>query len=263
MKRFLFVAGGSLLLLSACKALDAPPTSIPLGLVTITTGDAPSVHQTSPSAYFVDAVNVSIPNSSSNADTCAEVGFPGTTGVSPLAQVDAGTPLTVAFTQDTAQLTPAPADVNGYIFYKLPLNDSVRVTPGSTGHLTIPGATNFFHPFDFTFVNADSLKLQPIPSSPDSTHDLNLTWNPQIGATASVVVQLEFGTSTSTINTQILCQFTDNGSHAVQASLANIWRAANTKKVHAYRFLTTFNNDGTDEVGVLSTYSTDSTTVLP
>ena len=76
-------------------------------------------------------------------------------------------------------------------------------------------------------------------------------------------MQLEFGSSESTVNTQIFCQFTDNGSHSVQASLANTWRAANFRRVHAYRFLTTFNNDGTDEVGVISTYATDSTVINP
>ncbi len=263
MKRILFVTAASLLVLSACKTLDAIPSSIPLAFVSISMGDAPSVHRTSPTAYFVDAVNVSIPNSNSSADTCAEIGFPGTNAVTPLTQVAAGSPVLVATTLDTAQLTPSPADVNGYVFYRLPANDSIRIVPGSTGRVTIPGAANAFHAFDFTFVNADSLKLAPLEASADSTHDMPIAWNPQLGAKASIVVQLEFGNSASTVNTQVFCQFTDNGSHSVQASLANVWRAANVRRVHAYRFLTTFNNDGTDEAGVISTYATDSTVIHP
>lgn len=262
-KRFLFVAAASLLALGACKTLDSIPKSVPLGLVTVTTGDAPGFHMTSPTAYFVDAVNVNIPNSSNNADTCAQIPYPGTQNISPLAQVNAGTPVTIATSLDTAQLTPSAADVNGYVFYRLPTNDSIRVLPGSQSRVIIPGASNGFHAFNFTFVNADSLALGAIESSPDSTHDLPLSWHPQVGALASVVVELEFGNSPTTVNTQIFCQFTDNGSHSVQASLANLWRAANTKKVHAYRFLTTFNNDGTDEVGVVSTYATDNTVIHP
>ena len=263
MKRFSFVVAASLLLLGACKSLDSIPSSIPLGFISISTGDAPSVHMTSPTAYFVDAVNVQIPNSSTSADTCAEIGYPGTQGITPLSQVDAGTPVVVATTTDTAQLTPTAADVNGYIFYRLPTNDSIRVVPGSTARVTIPGAASAFHAFNFTFVNADSLILAPLDASPDSVHNMPVTWNPQVGAQASVVVELIFGGSSSTLNTQIFCQFTDNGSHSVQASLANVWRTANFRKVHAYRFLTTFNNDGTDEVGVISTYATDSTHINP
>ncbi|MBA2684370.1 MAG: hypothetical protein H0U66_07770 [Gemmatimonadaceae bacterium] len=261
MKRFLFVAVASLLVLGACKSLDSIPSSIPLGFVTVQMSDAPSTHRTSPTAYFVDATNVSIPNSGQNADTCAEIGYPGSQVVSPLAQIDAGTPLVFATTLDTAQLTPSAADANGYIFYRLPTGDSLRIVPGSTSRITIPGVSNGFHAFNFTFTNADSLKIQPLQASPDSVHDLPVTWNPQNGA--SVVLQLEFGATPSSINTQIFCQFTDNGSHAVQASLANAWRTAAARRVHAYRFLTTFNNDGTDEVVVVSTYGTDNTVILP
>ena len=263
MKRFLFVAAVTLVTLGACKSLDSVPRSVPLGIVSISTGDGASVHTTSPSAYFVDAVNVSIPNSGTSADTCADISYPGTATVTPLSQINAGTPVVVALTSDTAQLTPNPADVNGYVFYRLPTGDSINIVPGSSGRVTIPGATNAFHAFSFTFVNADSLKLGPLEASADSVHDMPIVWNPQIGAAASVVVQLQFGPSSSTINEQIFCQFTDNGSHSVQATLANKWRAANARRVHAYRFLTTFNNDGTDEVGVVSTYATDSTVISP
>ncbi len=261
MKRFLFVATASLLVLGACKSLDSIPSSVPLGFVTVQMGDAPSVHRTSPSAYFVDATNVKIPNSGTSADTCAEIGYPGSQNISPLSQIDAGTPVILATTLDTAQLTPTAADLNGYIFYRMPAGDSIRIVPGSTNRVTIPGATKAFHAFNFTFVNADSLKIQPLQASPDSIHELPVTWNPQAGA--SVVLQLEFGNSPTTINTQIFCQFTDNGSHAVQASYANAWRKAGARRVHAYRFLTTFSNDGTDEVVVVSTYGTDSTTIVP
>jgi len=269
MKRSLFVAVAVLFAVAACKGFgDTIPTSVPLGIVTISTGDSPSgVHSTSPAAYFVNAVNVSIPNSATSADTCAQIAFPGSLLPSPLAQLDAGTPVTIRTVtntgNDTAQLTPQAADVNGYVFYRLPANDSIQLKPGSVSNVTIPGAANGFNPFNYNFTNADSLKLDPIDATTDSTHDMTLTWNAQNGQAASVVVQLEFSTTgTGLPNSQIFCQFTDNGSHAVQESLANLWRAGSSKHVHAYRFLTSITNDGTDQLDVVSTYNTDSTTVL-
>jgi hypothetical protein len=232
-------------------------------VVTIAMGDAPSgVHSVSPAAYFVDAVNISLPNSATSADTCAQLGFPGTATTAPLSQIDAGTPVILATTTDTAQLTPQPADANGYIFYRLPANDSITVAPGSISHVTIPGASNGFNAMNQQFVNADSLALSPIDATPDSTGDLTLHWNPQNGQRASVVVQLEFSSGSGLANTQIFCQFTDNGSHAVEARLANLWRAGGAKHVHAYRFLTNITNDGTDQLDIVSQYSTDSTHVL-
>ncbi|MBK5189142.1 MAG: hypothetical protein JJD97_12935, partial [Gemmatimonadaceae bacterium] len=174
-----------------------------------------------------------------------------------------GTPVILATTTDTAQLTPQAPDVNGYIFYRLPANDSIGIVPGSTSRITVPGTSSGYHPFDFSFVNADSLSVQPIDATTDSTGDLTLNWNPQIGPHASVVIELIFATSGGgTANSQIFCQFTDNGSHAVEARLANLWRNGGTKHVHAYRFLTSATNDGTDQLVAVSQYTTDSTHVL-
>ncbi|MBK5189718.1 MAG: hypothetical protein JJD97_15860, partial [Gemmatimonadaceae bacterium] len=80
MRKSLFVAGATLFTLAACKgSLGDIPSSIPLGIVTVAMGDAVSgAHTTSPAAYFVDAVNVSIPNSTTSADTCAQLPYPGT-----------------------------------------------------------------------------------------------------------------------------------------------------------------------------------------
>jgi hypothetical protein len=269
MKRSLFVAVAVLFAVAACKSSFGDiPSSVPLGIVTVAMGDAlGGVHTTSPTAYFVDAVNVSIPNSGTSADTCAPLAFPGLSNTASLSQIDAGTPVTVTTvtntTPDTAQLLPQPADVNGYIFYRLLTGDSIEVKPGSTSHVTIPGSANGFNPFSRDFVNADSLKLQPIDATTDSTGDLTLTWNPQNGPRASVVVQLEYSSiGAGLADSQIFCQFTDNGSHAVQANFANLWRNGTGKHVHAYRFLTTITNDGTDQLDIVSQYTTDSTTIL-
>jgi hypothetical protein len=265
MRKSLFAVALLLSTMAACKSSFGDiPSSIPLGVVTVAMADAPSgVHTTSPAAYFVDAVNVNIPNSGTSADTCAQLAYPGTATSAPLSQIDAGTPVIVATTTDTAQLTPRPADVNGYVFYRLPSNnDSITVRPGSTARVTIPGASNGFHAFNQTFVNADSLALQAIDATPDSTGDLTLHWNPQVGPRASVVVQLIYASGGGLANTQIFCQFTDNGSHAVEARLANLWRAGGAKHVHAYRFLTTITTDGTDQLDIVSQYTTDSTLVL-
>lgn len=264
MKRTSFVVAALLFTIAGCKSdFGSIPSSVPLGVVTIAMADASSgVHTTSPVAYFVDAVNVSIPNSGTSADTCAQLAYPGVNTPAALAQINAGAPVTVATTTDTAQLTPQAPDINGYVFYRMAANDSITVRPGSTSRVIVPGASNGYHAFNSTFVNADSLVVQPIDATKDSTGDLTIHWNQQVGPRASVVLQLLFSNGGGSPNTQIFCQFTDNGSHAVEARLANLWRNGSSKHVHAYRFLTTISNDGTDQLDVVSQYSTDSTQVL-
>jgi hypothetical protein len=264
MRKSLFAVAALMLTMAGCKgSLEDIPSSVSVGIVTVALADAPSgIHKTSPTAYFVDASNVNLPNSAVSADTCAQLPFPGINTPAPLPQLDAGTPVIFATPTDTVQLTPTSADVNGYVFYRLPGHDSIEVRPGLTSRVTIPGASNGFHAFDYQFTNADSLAIEPINATPDSTGDLTLTWNPQVGKTASVVVELEWASSGSTPNTQIFCQFTDTGSHAVEKRLANLWRAGAQKHVHAYRFLTSITNDGTDQLDVVSQYSTDSTHII-
>src|ERR1700712_1863198 len=118
MRKSLFVVAALVFAMAGCKSSFGDiPSSVPLGVVTVAIGDAPAgVHSTSPTAYFVDAVNVSIPNSATSADTCAQLPYPGTQTTAPLSQVDAGTPVIVALSTDTAQLTPQAADANGYVF---------------------------------------------------------------------------------------------------------------------------------------------------
>ncbi len=265
MKKSLFAVAALLFTMAGCKgSLEDIPKSVAVGIVTIALADAPNgIHNTSPTAYFVDASNVTLPNSAVSADTCAQLPVPGINTPTPLPQLDAGTPVIFATSSDTAQLTPGTPDANGYIFYRLPANDSIAVRPGLTSRVTIPGSSNGYHAFDYEFTNADSLALDPIDATlADSSEDLTLTWNPQVGKTASVVVQLEWATSGSAPNTQIFCQFTDNGSHAVEKRLANLWRAGAAKHVHAYRFLTSITNDGADQLDVVSQYTTDSTHVI-
>jgi hypothetical protein len=264
MRKSLFAVAALLFTMVGCKgSLEDIPKSVAVGIVTVAMADAPNgIHNTSPSAYFVDASNVNLPNSAVSADTCAQLPFPGINTPTPLPQLDAGTPVIFSSQSDTVQLTAGSPDVNGYVFYRPPAHDSIAVRPGLTSRVTIPGASPGYHAFDYPFTNADSLALEPIDATPDSTGDLTLTWNPQVGKTASVVVQLEWASSGSTPNTQIFCQFTDNGSHAVEKRLANLWRAGEGKHVHAYRFLTSITNDGTDQLDVVSQYSTDSTTIL-
>jgi hypothetical protein len=265
MRRFSFAMVVLLFTMAGCKgSLEDIPKSVAVGIVTVALADAPGgVHNTSPTAYFVDASNVNLPNSAVSADTCAQLPFPGISSPTPLPQLDAGTPVIFATPNDTVQLTATAPDVNGYVFYRLPGHDSIAVRPGLTSTVTIPGSSNGFHAFSYQFTNADSLALEPIDATrADSTDDLTLNWNPQLGKTASVVVQLEWASSGSSPDTQIFCQFTDNGSHAVEKRLANLWRAGTGKHVHAYRFLTSITNDGTDQLDVVSQYSTDSTHII-
>ncbi len=265
MKQLSYACMFGLLVLGACKSLGDLPTSRPFGLVTVATGDAVGgVHTTSPTAFFVNAVNVSIPQSQLINDTCAQIAFPSSATIAPLSQINAGPQVTISTALDTVQLLPAAADLNGYVFYKLAAGDSARIAPGSTIRVNVPGATNGFDPFNVTAVTADSLFVQPVDGNPANTGELPITWNAQTPGQTSFVIELEFNANQSgAANTQIFCSFNDDGSHSVEPTLANRWRAGSSRHIHAYRWITSTTSTGSDEVVVLSQYTTDSTHIAP
>ena len=78
MRKSLFAVAALQFTMAGCKgSLESIPKSVAVGIVTIALADAPSgVHNTSPTAYFVDASNVNLPNSAVSADTCAQLPFP-------------------------------------------------------------------------------------------------------------------------------------------------------------------------------------------
>ena len=78
MRKPLFAVAALLFTMVGCKgSLEDIPKSVAVGIVTVAMADAPNgIHNTSPSAYFVDAKSVNLPNSSVSADTCAQLPFP-------------------------------------------------------------------------------------------------------------------------------------------------------------------------------------------
>lgn len=268
MKNISYVALAGLLVLGACKTLGDIPTTAPDGIVTFPTGDAfNGVHTMSPTAYFIDAVNVTIPNSHIINDVCQQIAYPGTSSIMPLSQIDAGPQVTVGTTLDTVQLLPAAADPNGYVFYRLPAGDSMNIKPGLTAHITIPGATNGFSAFDFDTPTADSLFVQPLTADPNASGDMALAWNQQTPGTTQFVIEMIFNTAAnaSTPNSQIFCSFNDDGQDTVPGNLADLWRKGSAQRIHAYRWLTTVVGSpvgDADAVIVISQYTTDSTHVI-
>ena len=268
MKTSSSVALALLLGLGACKNLGDIPTSAPIGVLTFPTGDAVNgVHTMSPTGYFIDAVNVTIPNSHIINDACQQIAYPGTSQVTPLSQIPAGPQLTIKTTLDSADLLPAAADVNGYVFYKLAAGDSMLIRPGLTAHVKIPGATDGFSAFDFDVPTADSLFVQPVTADPAATDAIPLTWNSQTPGSTQFVIQLIFATASSggVPNSQIFCSFNDDGQDTVPATLSSLWRQGSSQRIHAYRWLTTTVGSPSgdpDAVVVISQYTTDSTHVL-
>ena len=177
----------------------------------------------------------------------------------PLSQINAGTPVIVATDDRHGAAHAAARGRERLCFYKLPAGDSIVDRPGL--HVARD------HPRHVE-------RLQRLQRRPSSTptrsrfsrsmrrrqHGRSHDHLESAGRSARVgraAARVRNGLRLA--NSQIFCQFTDNGIARGEARLANLWRAGGAKHVHAYRFLTTITNDGTDQLDIVSQYSTDAT----
>ena len=226
MKRSLFVAAAVVLGLAACKSSFGDiPTSIPLGVITVAMQDAPAgVHSTSPAAYFVDAVNVGIPNSSTSADTCAQLAFPGA--------INDGAAHADRCRHAGDRPHEQPRDARHRVAHAAAGRHATatssigcrqrqhrRSSGPRRGMCSSPGASNGFNA-QFKDVRQRGLAqaFTPIDATPDSTGDLHAHLesagrSARIGRRAARVLRQP---APGLANTQIFCQFTDNGAHQVE-----------------------------------------------
>ena len=264
MRKSLFAIAALLLTIVGCKgSLEDIPSSVAVGVVTIATCRCAERHSQHEShGVFRECENVSIPNSSVSADTCAQLPFPG---------INYANPTPAARRGNAGDLRDS--ERYGAAHTRKPRCERLRLLPhsGERQHCREAGADLArhdsrsderlsrvrlrIHERGFARPRADQRDSRQHRRS--LAHLESAGRQDRIGRSGARV-----GDHGWTPDTQIFCQFTDNGSHAVEKRLANLWRAGTAKHVHAYRFLTSITNDGTDQLDVVSQYSTDSTHII-
>ena len=99
------------------------------------------------------------------------------------------------------------------------------------------------------------------PRAKPKASTATINWDGNGSPNSSVVVQLEYAASGSSINSQIFCSFADDGTHDIPANLAARWSDANAngrpQHVHAYRWITTYVAQGTPLMVLIGQYDTD------
>lgn len=242
------------LTIAACRNLGDLPTSRPVGVVNVLTDSilpGAGHYATEPQAVFFNASNIILPDSRLALDSCRTDTVPGPGQVPVLNQLNAGEP--ILFTTDSIANVPMDTvDSSGITVYTP--GHLVPFTPGSNVTFNVPGsnAANGFPPFTITAPTANALVLGPIDTS--TTDSLSVTWN---NGNANAGVVIEFLNATPQ---RVFCSFIDDGVHEVPAALVQPWKSGGNLHVHAYRWLTTFQANGTPAMLVISEFDTDKTT---
>jgi len=254
-----------LLVAAGCSNVASPPTSRPLGVITLgDSTDGAGGYVTRPTAAFWDASNVALPGSNAPAGACIDTIY-STISAQPDTipnQLDAGSPLQVSSILGTGIMTPDTIP-NIQIVYRLH-GTPLPYTPGANVTFVIPGASGGFASGSIPALTAKRLILGPIPGNPPPTDSMQLTWTAGTPGTDAVNFYMIYETSTALApNRQIICSFDDAGSGYVPASMAAHWADAfgRYQQIRAFRWVTTYQTVANN--GLIYTYSKFDTTAVP
>ncbi len=111
--------------------------------------------------------------------------------------------------------------------YQLSSVNSVPHTPGDTLTLTIPGAVTGFPPQTVRVRTSEPFVLNPV--NPSASEDpITVTWTPAPAPGSTMLVSLRYNAlgTTDVPDTEIRCDFADDGSGTIIVPYSSAWSAA-------------------------------------
>jgi hypothetical protein len=233
----------AVLLLAAAGAVAvactdvASPNAVPIGFVTITARGAGAAYTASPVGTFYRASGLGIPTASAPWDSCRQQSY--SSRVLGLGEVypslGAGSAIQVALAGRVDSLFPIA--VGSEQQYRL-RGAALAYTPGESASVVIPGADDGFPAVTFKAKTAEQLSIAEFTTPPSGTR-LDLRWNAGHDLNGTVAVSFRYGAlGADTLNTQVLCQFKDDGADSIPARYMAAWSQAVARSWAASRVRT-------------------------
>lgn len=209
---------GFIALVASCDGYGVPGgNGTPVGVVLMNARTKGAGYTTYPRVNFYSVGQASFEISTVNSDTC--VVAPYDSAAVPVAaptHLGAGALMRIIFAGDTdslykattSDLTYAPTTLVGFTFNP---GDSVgfQIAGDVAGFPALQGASRTAEPFTIN-----------TPTIPPVGQPMTITWTPATDLNAAMFISLIYNTGGgSTLNTQIFCDYHDDGQGAVQANL--------------------------------------------
>ncbi|MDQ8154437.1 MAG: hypothetical protein P3B98_07210 [Gemmatimonadota bacterium] len=233
------------LLLAAAAALivgcnvSTELSTVPYGFVTVVAQKAVTGHSTSPVGTFYDAGGLGVPTAIAPWDSCRLQSY---TSTAPLTigqfypSISAGAAIQVKLASRTDSLFPVA--VGPETQYRLRSPAAVPYTPGDSVGLVIPGAGSGYPAVTVRAKTAEVLAVTEF-AAPASGSRLDLRWNAGHDLNNTVTFSFRYGAlSADTLNSQVYCQFKDDGADSIPSKYIAAWAAARTKSWAASRVRT-------------------------
>ena len=213
------------------------PSSVPYGFVSFVAQQSGSGFTASPIGTFFGASGLGVPTAVSPWDSCRQQSYTRSTvglgEVYPNLSAGAAIQLTVSGRTDSI----FPAAVGAETQYRL-RGASIPYVPGDTVSVVIPGTSDGYPAITFKAKSAEVLTVTDF-GTPTGTVRLDLHWNAGQDLNSTVAFSFRYGAlNADTVNTQIYCQYRDDGTDSIPARYMAIWAQARTKTWVATRVRT-------------------------
>ncbi len=220
----------------ACSlATDTSGGGTPVAIVVLNSRAKGAAYTTSPTANFYRAQNITFSSASAATDSCVLTGYNPNGGSSTSAtSIGGGAFVLVSVSGKTDSLRKSQTDFT----YRSSLASGLAFNPGDSIAITVAGDAAGFPPSTVTAKTAERFSLDPI-IVPTAGQPMTVTWTAASDGNAAMLFSFRYNDGTGTdLNTQIFCDFRDDGSGVVQAANIAKWAAASQREVLSQRLRT-------------------------
>lgn len=213
------------------------PVAVPYGFVTFVAQQSGSGFTASPIGTFFSASGLGVPSAIAPWDSCRLQTYSrATVGLGEVyPNISAGTAIQLKVSGRTDSIFPA--SIGGEIQYQL-RTASIPYLPGDTVSVVIPGHADGFPAITFKAKSAEALAVTDF-GTPSGTSRLDLRWNAGQDLNSTVAFSFRYGAlNADTLNTQVYCQFRDDGADSIPSKYMGAWAQARMKTWVATRVRT-------------------------
>lgn len=216
---------------------------VPFGFVTIVAQKAGAAYSASTVASFYDATGLGVPSAPVPWDSCRALTYSPSGGISMgqvYPSINAGSAVQVRLGSRTDSLFPQVLGTETQ--YRIRSGGGIAYTPGDSVSVVIPGTSTGFPAITFRAKTAEPFTMQDISGAVAGAR-IDLKWSAPQDANSTMVLSLRYsGVGSDTLNSQVYCQFHDDGTDSIPARYAAAWASAGKKAWVASRVRTYIGN---------------------
>ena len=227
--------------LVGCNNSATQLKSVPYGFLTFVAQQKGSGYTATAVGSFYDASGLSIPTGNAPWDSCRVQSYssaPGTSLGTIFPSMNAGSSIQVKVGPRTDSLFPVV--INRETQYRSRLTTGIPYTPGDSVAVVIPGAAGElgFAALSFKAKTAEAFTVQDF-GTPAVGSRIDLRWTKGQDLNNTMVFSFRYsGVNADTLNTQVYCQFRDDGADSIPSKYMGAWAQARAKTWVASRVRT-------------------------